>query len=145
MNSLPSDSELWQRFQQHLPTFNPFLDLNSYTERLLSAKRLGIFTIGGGVPRNWAQQTPPYIDILNMRLGVQLTPPRFQYGVRICPEPDYWGGLSGCTYQEGVSWGKFIPPNEGGQFAEVLSDATVVWPLLMVALLEQPSKSNPST
>jgi len=136
-NPPSSDSELWSRLQQHLPTFNPFLDLNSYTERLLSTKRLGIFTIGGGVPRNWAQQTPPYIDILNLRLGVQLTSPRFQYGVRICPEPDYWGGLSGCTYQEGISWGKFVPPGEGGQFAEVLSDATVVWPLLMVALLEQ--------
>jgi deoxyhypusine synthase len=45
--------------------------------------------------------------------------------------------LSGCTYQEGISWGKFVPPAEGGRFAEVLSDATVVWPLLMVGLLER--------
>jgi deoxyhypusine synthase len=140
------DREIWQNLQQHRPNFDPFLDLNSYTERLLSAKRLGIFTIGGGVPRNWAQQTPPYIEILNIRLGVHLTPPRFQYGVRICPEPDYWGGLSGCTYQEGVSWGKFVPPQEGGRFAEVLSDATLVWPLLMMGLLERRSvKNHPST
>lgn len=132
-----SDQEVWQALQQSRPAFNPFLDLNSYTEKLLSAKRLGIFTIGGGVPRNWAQQTPPYIDILNLRMGTQLTPPRYQYGVRICPEPDYWGGLSGCTYEEGVSWGKFVPREEGGMFAEVLSDATVVWPLLMMGLLER--------
>ncbi|WNM59305.1 deoxyhypusine synthase family protein [Candidatus Nitrospira allomarina] len=132
-----SDQETWQILQQSRPSFNPFLDLNSYTEKLLSAKRLGIFTIGGGVPRNWAQQTPPYIDILNLRMGTQLTPPRYQYGVRICPEPDYWGGLSGCTYEEGVSWGKFVPRKEGGMFAEVLSDATVVWPLLMMGLLEK--------
>lgn len=132
-----SDVECWRQLQRHVPAFNPFLDLNSYTERLLSAKRLGIFTIGGGVPRNWAQQTPPYIEILNLRLGTNLTPPRFQYGVRICPEPDYWGGLSGCTYQEGISWGKFVPPSEGGRYAEVLSDATVVWPLLMMGLLER--------
>jgi deoxyhypusine synthase len=132
-----SDQETWQVLQQSRPAFNPFLDLNSYTEKLLSAKRLGIFTIGGGVPRNWAQQTPPYIDILNLRMGTQLTPPRYQYGVRICPEPDYWGGLSGCTYEEGVSWGKFVPRKEGGMFAEVLSDATVVWPLLMMGLLEK--------
>lgn len=119
------------------PSFNPFLDLNSYTDRLLSAKRLGIFTIGGGVPRNWAQQVAPYVEIGNMRLGLNVPPPRFQYGVRICPEPDYWGGLSGCTYQEGISWGKFVPPAEGGRFAEVLSNATVVWPLLMMGLLER--------
>jgi deoxyhypusine synthase len=132
-----TDQEIWNELRQSCPTFNPFLDLNSYTEKLLSAKRLGIFTIGGGVPRNWAQQTPPYIEILNLRMGTQLTPPRFHYGVRICPEPDYWGGLSGCTYEEGVSWGKFVPKKEGGQFAEVLSDATVVWPLLMMGLLEK--------
>ena len=142
-NTEPGDNRtIWDRLQQHRPAFNPFLDLNSYTRNLLGAKRLGIFTIGGGVPRNWAQQVPPYIDILNMRMGTTITPPRFHYGVRICPEPDYWGGLSGCTYQEGISWGKFVPPEEGGRFAEVLSDATVVWPLLIMALLEGSSASS---
>lgn len=139
------DLSVLHALHQHLPAFNPYLDLNSYTERLLTAKRLGIFTIGGGVPRNWAQQVPPYIEIGNIRLGLNVKPPRFQYGVRICPEPDYWGGLSGCTYNEGISWGKFVPPQEGGRFAEVLSDATVVWPLLMMGLLEQfrPKTSPP--
>ena len=129
--------DVWNSLQKNLPAFNSFLDLNSYTSQLLGAKRLGIFTIGGGVPRNWAQQIPPYIEILNLRLDTHITPPRFQYGVRICPEPDYWGGLSGCTYQEGMSWGKFVPPTEGGRFAEVLSDATVVWPLLLMGLLDE--------
>ncbi len=133
------DLATWASLQQRLPAFNPFLDLNSYTRNILGAKRLGIFTIGGGVPRNWAQQVPPYIEILNLRSGTAITPPRFRYGVRICPEPDYWGGLSGCTYQEGISWGKFVPPEDGGRFSEVLSDATVVWPLLIMALLEGPS------
>ena len=137
--------EVWNTLQQHWPAFNPFRDLNSYTEKLLGAKRLGIFTIGGGVPRNWAQQIPPYIEILNLRLNTEITPPRFHYGVRICPEPDYWGGLSGCTYQEGVSWGKFVPQEEGGRFAEVLSDATVVWPLLVMGLLEKEQPKQPSS
>ncbi len=139
------DQAAWAGLQQHLPAFNPFLDLNSYTHTVLGAKRLGVFTIGGGVPRNWAQQVPPYIEILNLRMGTTLTPPRFHYGVRICPEPDYWGGLSGCTYQEGVSWGKFVPPEEGGRFAEVLSDATMVWPLLLMALLEHPPSPTGQT
>ncbi len=137
--------EVWESLRSQLPTFNPFLDLNSYTSQLLNAKRLGIFTIGGGVPRNWAQQIPPFIEILNLRIDTKLPPPRFQYGVRICPEPDYWGGLSGCTYQEGISWGKFIPPKEGGQFAEVLSDATVVWPLLLMGLLDSQSPPPAAT
>jgi deoxyhypusine synthase len=119
-----------------VPRFNPFLDLNSYTRNVLRAKTLGIFTIGGGVPRNWAQQVGPYIDITNTRLSTRFVAPRFKYGVRICPEPDYWGGLSGCTYSEGISWGKFVPPEEGGRYAEVHSDATLVWPILVKGLLE---------
>jgi deoxyhypusine synthase len=122
------------------PSFNPFLDLLSYARLVRTKKRLGIFTIGGGVPRNWAQQVAPFYDIVQHRLGVEMEHPRFQYGVRICPEPAHWGGLSGCTYSEGVSWGKFVPPSEGGRFAEVYADATVAWPLLVRAVLERLGK-----
>lgn len=118
------------------PAFNPFLDLQAYARRIGKAKTLGIFTIGGGVPRNWAQQVAPYYDITNARVGTDLDAPRFQYGVRICPEPVHWGGLSGCTYSEGVSWGKFVSPADGGRFAEVHADATVALPLLVRGLLE---------
>ncbi len=119
-----------------IPAYNPFLDLQEYARFIGRAESVGIFTVGGGVPRNWAQQVAPYYDITADRLGIGLPAPRFKYGVRLCPEPVQWGGLSGCTYSEGVSWGKFIPPHEGGRFAEVLSDATVVWPLLMKAAFE---------
>ena len=62
---------------------------------------------------------------------------RYHYGVRICPEPVNWGGLSGCPYSEAVSWGKFVPQEEGGRFAEVLLDATVGLPLIVGAVLER--------
>jgi deoxyhypusine synthase len=120
-----------------LPRYNPYRDLNSFARFALGAKKLGIFTIGGGVPRNWAQEVGPYVDITNHRLGTEFTPPRYNYAVRICPEPTHWGGLSGCTYSEGVSWGKFVPESEGGRFAEVYADATTVWPLLIKAVLEE--------
>jgi len=119
------------------PAFNPFLDLQEYAKKIAQAKTIGIFTVGGGVPRNWAQQVAPYFEIINDRLGTSWPTPRFKYGVRICPEPVHWGGLSGCTYSEGVSWGKFIPAVEGGRFAEVYADATVVLPLLIKAVFEQ--------
>jgi deoxyhypusine synthase len=119
------------------PPFNPFVDLLSYARFVNKKKRLGIFTIGGGVPRNWAQQVAPFYDVASHRLGVELRAPRFTYGVRICPEPVHWGGLSGCTYSEGVSWGKFVPASEGGRFAEVYADATVAWPLLVRGVLER--------
>ncbi len=120
-----------------LPRYNPFLDLSSFAKFALGARKLGIFTIGGGVPRNWAQEVGPYVDIVNQRLGLDLRTTRYTYAVRICPEPVHWGGLSGCTYSEGVSWGKFVPPSEGGRFAEVYADATTVWPLLIKGVLEE--------
>lgn len=126
-----------QEALRNTPAFNPFLDLFEYAERVKRHRDLGIFTIGGGVPRNWAQQVGPFVDITNDRCGTDLEPPRFRYGVRICPEPVHWGGLSGCTYSEGVSWGKFFSPADGGQFAEVYSDATVILPLLIKAVFER--------
>lgn len=122
--------------------FDPFLDLEHYSTAVSKASRLGIFTIGGGVPRNWAQQVGPYLEILSRTLGDKGggTMTRFHYGVRICPEPVHWGGLSGCTYSEGVSWGKFVPPAKGGRFAEVYSDATIAWPIVVKAALQRLEK-----
>ncbi len=120
------------------PTFTPLRDLQEYYDRCMAAKRLGVFTIGGGVPRNWAQQVGPLAELMHRRTGGAAGGLiRFRYGVRICPEPVHWGGLSGCTYSEGVSWGKFVPPSEGGRYAEVLSDATIAWPILLRGVMER--------
>jgi deoxyhypusine synthase len=140
MKELGSNPTPEQLFAGTPPPYNPFLDLLSYARRISTKKKLGIFTIGGGVPRNWAQQVGPFYDIAAHRLDVELPAVRFSYGVRICPEPVHWGGLSGCTYSEGVSWGKFVPASEGGRFAEVYSDATVVWPMLVRGVLERLGK-----
>ncbi|MBI4566831.1 MAG: deoxyhypusine synthase family protein [Planctomycetes bacterium] len=111
--------------------FDPILDLEAYGAQALQAPRLGIFTVGGGVPRNWAQQVGPYFEYLNIHLRAGFKQVQFRYGVRLCPEPTHFGGLSGCTYQEGVSWGKFAAPSDGGRYAEVYADATIAWPLLV--------------
>lgn len=121
--------------------YNPYYDLEDYTERVLKSEKLGIFTIGGGVPRNWAQQVGPYLDIIESRVGTGGGFKRFHYAVRICPEPAHWGGLSGCTYSEGVSWGKFVPESEGGKQVEVIEDATVAWPLVVKAVMERLEKN----
>ncbi|MBI2898352.1 MAG: deoxyhypusine synthase family protein [Deltaproteobacteria bacterium] len=123
--------------------FDPYLDLEDYTARVCEQDKLGIFTIGGGVPRNWAQQVGPYLDIIQKRIGLRVGKlQRFRYAVRICPEPVHWGGLSGCTYSEGVSWGKFLPRSEGGAWAEVPADATIAWPLVLAAVLERLKKEG---
>lgn len=129
--------------------YDPFLDLNHFAETLLAQKRLGIFTIGGGVPRNWAQQFGPYCELRVRRAGEDVPLKRYHYGVRVCPEPVYWGGLSGSPYSEAISWGKFVPPHEGGKFGEVFVDATVGLPIMVAALFERLGKKykkpRPST
>jgi len=117
--------------------FDPFLDLRHFADLCRTKPKLGIFTIGGGVPRNWAQQVGPFWEVLDKRIPGQGGLVRFWYGVRICPEPVHWGGLSGCTYSEGVSWGKFVPRHQGGRFAEVYADATIAWPLVAGAVLQR--------
>ena len=134
--------------------YDPFLDLEEYTDRVFKSKKLGIFTIGGGVPRNWAQQVGPYLDIIRSRIYnqpgfrgkefVNGSPynKKFSYAVRICPEPVHWGGLSGCTYSEGISWGKIVPKSKGGMHAEVFSDATIAWPMIIKAVEERLKKQG---
>jgi deoxyhypusine synthase len=117
--------------------FDPFQDLEHFAATMLAQKRLGIFTIGGGVPRNWAQQFGPFVELRHRRGGEDVPLKRYHYGLRICPEPVHWGGLSGSPYSEAVSWGKFVPPAEGGKFGEVFLDATVGLPLIVGAVLER--------
>jgi deoxyhypusine synthase len=148
-----SDSELGLDFALHNRMlqkrgrqplrFDPFLDLEHFADTMLKPKRIGIFTIGGGVPRNWAQQFGPFIELRHRRGGEDVPLKRYHYGVRICPEPVYWGGLSGSPYSEAISWGKFVPPDEGGRFGEVFVDATVGLPMIVAAVLERLGKSSP--
>jgi len=142
-----SDSELgldfalnqYARKKENRPTlrFDPFEDFETFARTMMATKKMGILTIGGGVPRNWSQQFGVYAELMARRGYENLPLKRYNYGVRICPEPVHWGGLSGSTYTEAVSWGKFVPPEEGGQFAEVLEDATVALPLVVGAVLQR--------
>jgi deoxyhypusine synthase len=98
------------------------------------SKRFGIFSIGGGVPRNNVQNVAPLIEIINERLGPTFPNRRFSYGVRICPDKPHFGHLSGCTYSENESWRK---ADKNGIYAEMLADATQVWPFLIKYLMEK--------
>ncbi len=127
---------------RHKIRFDPFEDLEHFAATLLRQKKLGIFTIGGGVPRNWSQQFGPFCELRHRRLGENVPLKRYHYGLRICPEPVYWGGLSGSPYSEAISWGKFVPPSEGGMFGEVFVDATVGLPIIVAAVLERLDKAK---
>jgi deoxyhypusine synthase len=114
------------------------MDLERDSKELIKivtgAKKFGIFSIGGGVPRNNVQNVAPLIEIINERLGPTYPNRRFSYGVRICPDKPHFGHLSGCTYSENESWRK---ADKNGIYAEMLADATQVWPFLIKYLMEK--------
>jgi deoxyhypusine synthase len=109
-------------------------DSKKLIQQVTGSKRFGIFSIGGGVPRNNVQNVAPLIEIINERLGPTYPNRRFSYGVRICPDKPHYGHLSGCTYSENESWRK---ADKNGIYAEMLADATQVWPFLVKYVMER--------
>ncbi len=120
---------------RHKIRFDPFEDLEHFAATLLRQTRLGIFTIGGGVPHSWSQQFGPFIELRRRRMNENIPPKRYHYGVRICSEP---------VPGEAISWAKFVPPAEGGKFGEVFVDATVGLPIIVAAVLERLGKDKSS-
>jgi deoxyhypusine synthase len=115
----------------------PELDSELLVRAIISSERAGIFSIGGGVPRNNTQNVAPLIEIANERLGLDMPTRMFTYGCRIAPDAMHYGHLSGCTYSENGSWRKM--DIQHGRFAEIRADATQVWPFLVRYVMERRS------
>ncbi len=135
-NDISVSNELRKRQGKKEIIVNNEIDSRKFMDMALKSKKMGIFSLGGGVPRNNIQNVAPLIEITSARLGLNLPTRMFSYGCRIDPTPPYLGNLSGCTYSEGGSWRKMDLKN--GRFSEVLADATMVFPLYMAALAEKP-------
>ena len=100
-----------------------------------NSKKSGIVEIGGGVPKNTAQQTGPLLDqILGLGHGGQ------NYIIQITDARSDTGGLSGATLQEGKSWGKVKDSHE--DVIMVYADATIAFPILSLYAIstEKPRK-----
>lgn len=94
----------------------------------VESKKTGVIYVGGGVPKNYIQQTAYLQDLFG------LPDSGHSYGIQITTDRPEWGGLSGCTFKEGVSWGKEKPE---GRFVTCYCDATIALPLIVKAVLER--------
>src|SRR6187200_1516605 len=109
---------------------NIILDVAESAAILWKSDRSGGLELGGGVPKNFFQQTGPALyQILKLKEGghdyiIQLTDAR----------PDT-GGLSGATLQEGKSWGKIKTSHKGNVI--VYGDTSVYFPILCSYLLSE--------
>ena len=103
---------------------------------LYNSKKSGILELGGGVPKNTAQQTGPLLDqILKRNDGGQ------DYVIQITDARPDTGGLSGATLQEGKSWGKVQDAHNG--MITVYADATIAFPILALYALSNQKQRKP--
>ena len=109
--------------------FDIFGDVLKFAEIIKKSKEYGTFIIGGGVPRNWAQQIFPLLDQIE-----NIEAMGYNYSVRIHTAVEYDGGLSGCTVSESKSWGKYSLESK---YVSVWCDATIALPILTVGLLQR--------
>ena len=109
--------------------FDILKEIETFGDCIKSAKKTGTVIIGGGVPRNWAQQIFPLLEQLE-----QLETIGYDYSVRIHTATEYDGGLSGCTVSESKSWGKYSLDSRS---VSVWCDATIALPILITGLLQR--------
>jgi deoxyhypusine synthase len=101
--------------------------------RSQGSKRLAIWILGGGVPKNYTLQGEPLLDQI---LFVPTT--GFDIDVQFCVDPVDNGALSSCPAGEGHTWGKVsVEAVEAGS-VYVHTDVTAVFPWLTHALLADP-------
>jgi len=103
---------------------------------LYNSKKSGIVELGGGVPKNTAQQTGPLLDqILRRDDGGQ------DYIIQITDARPDTGGLSGATLQEGKSWGKVQDSHH--DMVTVYADSTIAFPILVLYVLSNQTPRKP--
>jgi deoxyhypusine synthase len=101
-------------------TIDAVADFRELTEIKLKAGATGLFMVGGGVPKNFAQDTVVCAEILGHEVEMH------KYAVQITVADVRDGACSSSTLKEACSWGKVDVAFEQMVFAE----ATTVVPLI---------------
>ena len=110
----------WERPDKHL-SIDSVKDFLELTKIKMAAGTSGLFMIGGGVPKNFAQDTVVCAEILGKDV------PMHKYAVQITVADPRDGACSSSTLKEASSWGKVDTVYEQMVYAE----ATSVLPLII--------------
>lgn len=137
--SSPGDSSIGMNVARNaldgsLLTLDPLADVNETTAIVHAATHNGVIILGGGSPKNFYLQTQPQLwEVLGINKGGH------DYFIQITADAPHWGGLSGATPSEAVSWGK-IKPDQLHDTAVIYGDSTIAFPLLTAYAI---SKARP--
>ena len=101
-------------------TIDSIREFRELTEIKLQSKQSGLLMIGGGVPKNFVQDTVVCAELLGKKVDMH------KYAVQITVADTRDGACSSSTLKEASSWGKVDVTKEQMVFAE----ATSVLPLI---------------
>ncbi len=113
--------QVWGFINKKKLSVSAFDDMKEILDVAWTAKKSGVIYIGGGVPKNFIQQSMQFSR--QAAYAVQITTDR--------PEP---GGSSGAPLREGISWGKL---GQNAKYADLFCDATIALPIMHAALKER--------
>jgi len=102
---------------------DPNRDVNEVCAIILSGHQNGCVILGGGSPKNFYLQGQPTLwEVYGIPKGGN------DYFIQITTDQVVWGGLSGATPAEAVSWGK-VNPGVLPDTVVAYCDSTVAFPL----------------
>lgn len=103
-------------------------DVDEIVSIVEKSEKTGVIYVGGGVPKNFIQQTEVVASIMGTEISGH------DYAIQYTTDVPHWGGLSGCTFDEAVSWGKIAA---GAKKVQVFVDATIALPIVTHSLHEK--------
>jgi deoxyhypusine synthase len=97
---------------------------------MFCAEKTGFVELGGGGPKNFIQQTAPTLDQM---MGIQFD--GAERGLQIGTAVEREGSLSGCTFGEAVTWGKYKEADTS-QLIQIWAEYSLVLPLLTAYVID---------
>ncbi len=92
------------------------------------AKNSGVIIVGGGTPKNFIQQTAVIASYQTRHDRTH------GFAIQFSTDVPQWGGLSGSTFEEAQSWGKYKPR---ASLVSCHVDATIALPIVVQALAQR--------
>jgi deoxyhypusine synthase len=141
--SSPGDSSIGMNIAYHeLMTGSRFMidpnkDVNEVCAIVMAGRKNGCVILGGGSPKNFYLQAQPTLwEVYGIPKGGN------EYFIQITTDSVVWGGLSGATPAEAVSWGK-VNPGVLPDTVVAYCDSTIAFPLFCEYAIGSPNGRRP--
>jgi deoxyhypusine synthase len=141
--SSPGDSSIGMNLAAHALLedgrliLDPNRDVNEICAIILAAKKNGCVILGGGSPKNFYLQGQPTLwEVYGIPKGGN------DYFIQFTTDQAVWGGLSGATPAEAVSWGK-VNPGVLPDTVVAYCDTTIAFPLFCEYVVGSPRGRRP--